>query len=154
MAIPLPGLKRILVSIDYSSTGDRALAWAVLHARTFAAELIVLHVIERGVHFGTFGYSETPGTPELSGDHARLEAHLREKLGDSGLVVRALVEVGDSAFKIREVAKRDSVDLIVIGTHGKSGIGDLLFSSVEEKIIHHTGCPVLTVPPTSEEEEG
>jgi universal stress protein A len=153
MALTLPALKRILASIDYSSQGDRALAWAVLQAQTFSAELIVLHVVERSVHFGTFGYSEPPGEPELGSDHARLEAHLREQLAGSGLVVRALVEVGDPAIKIREVARREAIDLIVIATHGKSGIGDLLFSSVAEKVIHHTGCPVLAVSPPSQEPE-
>jgi len=148
----LPEIRRVLVTIDYGETADRALAWAAALTIGCSAEMLVLHVVEKPMHFGTFGYSDSPGSPELSEDHARLETHLRARLSDSGLIVQALVEAGDPAVKIREVARRENVDLIVMGTRGKPGLEGLLFSSLTNKVVHHTGCPVLAVPPPFENE--
>lgn len=141
-----PAIAHILIPTDYSDTADRALAWAILQGRSFGAALTVLHVIPSHIHLGAIGFAdERDGSPDE--ERARLAAHVAAHLGDSGLTIRALVEIGEPAITIREVAKRDGIDLIVMGTHGTSRLEDLLFGSVTEKVVHHTGCPVLVVPP-------
>lgn len=149
MASISPSIARILVPTDYSETADLALAWAVLQARAFGAALAVLHVIPSHLHLGSIGFADKAASdPEE--EKERLATHVAAHLGDSGLTVQPLVEVGDPPLKIREVARREQVDLIVMGTHGTSRLEDLLFGSVTEKVVHHTGCPVLVVPPRTE----
>jgi nucleotide-binding universal stress UspA family protein len=152
MATMQPTIARILVPTDYSATADHALAWAVLHGRTFAAEVVVLHVLPSHRHFGALGYADRSEAGDLTKDREHLAAHVAAHLGDSGVTVRTLVEVGEPPLKIREVAQRERVDLIIMGTHGVSRLEDLIFGSVTEKVVHHTGCPVLVVPPRSEAE--
>jgi len=147
MASVVPTIGRILVATDYTPNSERALAWALFYAQTFRAELIVLHVVEKGVHFAAFGYAESPGRAELVGERRALECLLERHRVDGTITARSLVEIGEPAVKIREVAKRECVDLVILGTHGKNTIEDLLFSSVATKTIHHSGCPVLAVPP-------
>jgi len=154
MAPISPAIARILAPIDYSETADHALAWAILQSRAFAAELTVLHVIPSHLHFGPMGFADHPEKAAPTKDHEYLAAHVAAHLGDGGLKVRTLVEIGEPALKIREVARRDQIDLIVMGTYGTSRLEDLLCGSVTEKVVHHTGCPVLVVPPRSEEEVG
>jgi nucleotide-binding universal stress UspA family protein len=150
MAPMSAAIARILIPTDYSETADRALDWAILQGKTFAAELTVLHVTPSHLHFGAIGFADQPEEGGPAKQRERLAAHVTPFVGDSGLTVRFLVEVGEPAIKIREVARRDQIDLIVMGTHGASRLGDLLFGSVAEKVVHHTGCPVLVVPPRSE----
>jgi universal stress protein A len=152
MASEAAKIERVLIPIDYSSTADAALSWAVLHGRRFGASVSILHVLESQLHFSTFGYSEPPTHEELGKDRATLDAHVRAHLDDPELKVTTLVEVGDPALKIREVAAREKIDLIIMGTHGRTRLHDLLFGSVTEQVVHHTGCPVLVVPPRIEEE--
>ena len=126
MAPISPTIARILVPTDYSDTADHALAWAILQGRTFAAEVTVLHVIPRHLHLGAIGFADQPEKGGPAKERAHLAAHVAAHLGDSGLEVRSLVEVGEPAIKIREVARRDQIDLIVMGTHGTSRLEDLL----------------------------
>jgi universal stress protein A len=151
MASFVPRIGRILVATDFTPNSERALAWGLFYARSFRAELIVLHVVEKAVHFAAFGYAESSGQDELVGERRVLEGLLEKHRLDGALAGRTLVELGEPAAKIREVAKREGVDLIVLGTHGKSTLEDLLFSSVATKTIRHSGCPVLAVPPLAPE---
>ena len=143
-------IARILIPTDYSETADHALAWAMLHAKSFGAELVVLHVHSSHLHYGALGLADERSDEALATDRARLDAYVTERFADSGVKVRALLEVGDPSLKIREVARREQADVIVMGTHGTSRLEDLLFGSVTEKVVHHTGCPVLVVPPRTE----
>jgi nucleotide-binding universal stress UspA family protein len=143
---------RILIPTDYSETAEQALVWGILHARTFRAEVTVLHVRSSHLHYGALGAADEPGEGDVETERARLDAYVAERFAGSGLIVRTLLEVGEPGIRIREVARRDAIDLIVMGTHGASRLADLLFGSVAEKVVHHTGCPVLVVPPPAEAE--
>lgn len=149
-----PTIAQILVPTDYSETADHALAWAILQGRAFGAALTVLHVIPRHLHLGAIGFADQPEEGGRAKDREHLAAHVASHVSDSGLAVRPLVEIGEPAIQIREVARRDAIDLIVMGTHGTSRLDDLIFGSVAENVVHHTGCPVLVVPPPSEVEAG
>ena len=150
MAQISPAIARILVPTDYSETADHALEWAILQGRAFGAELTVLHVIPHHLHFGPMGFADRDEEGPAQ-DREHLAAHVAARAGDSGLKTRPLVEIGEPALKIREVARRDQIDLIVMGTNGTSRLQDVLCGSVTEAVVHHTGCPVMVVPPRSEE---
>lgn len=150
MALTTPTVARIVIPTDFSATADHALAWAILQARSFAAELVVLHVHSSHLHYGALGLADERSDAALAEDRARLDAYVAERFAGAGVKIRTLFEVGDPPLKIREVARREQADLIVMGTHGASRLEDLLFGSVTEKVVHHTGCPVLVVPPLSE----
>lgn len=152
MAADRPRLKRIVIPTDYSDCAGLAFDWALFLAHQLGAEVTVVHVVERHLHFAPGGYDEGPGPADVESDRTHLEAYVAERLGGRGIRVECRVAVGEPALRIREAARDLGADLIVMGTHGKSGLEDLLFGSVTEKVVHHTGCPVLVVPPRVEAE--
>ena len=142
-------LKSILVATDFGEASELALAYGRELARTFSARLHVLHVVENVM----MRYSaEVPFAvlPELQND---LEAAARKQLdetitGDdrSSLDVVATVQTSVSVpTDIVEYARKERVDLIVMGTHGRSGVQHLLMGSVAERVVRSAPCPVLTV---------
>jgi nucleotide-binding universal stress UspA family protein len=71
----------------------------------------------------------------------------------AGLDVEELIVYGDAAAEIVRVAKERSVDLIVIASHGRTGLGRILFGSTAEAVVRHASCPVLVVKPSQTEEK-
>jgi nucleotide-binding universal stress UspA family protein len=72
----------------------------------------------------------------------------------SGLDVEEVIVHGDAAAEIVRVAGERKVDLIVISSHGRTGLGRIIFGSTAEAVVRHASCPVLVVKPPPEEEEG
>lgn len=145
-----PKIERILVPTDYSPCADQAFAWAILHARRFGAALTILHVIEHHIHLAPAGGGDSLHPGDVDRARAELEAYVAKHLAGEGLRVECVVEVGEPPLKIREIARRCGADVIVMGTHGRSRLADMLTGSVVEKVVHHSGCPVLAVPPIAE----
>jgi len=134
-------LKKVLVATDFSPASDVALAYGRTLAGTFGASLRVLHVSEN--HFLR---------PMAADPHAVTEAQRRmldERLtGDDRRCLRAqtILEISDNpADAITSYAKSEGIDLIVMGTHGRTGVERLLVGSVAEHVIRAAPCPVLTV---------
>lgn len=133
-------LQRILVPVDFSSCSFDALHTAVRLAREFRAELTLLYVVEPVVNTGD-GASFLPLQEETEkAAHRRLES-LALQLTNC----RAIVRVGAPAHTIVGLAAELNADLIVIGTHGRSGFARVLLGSVAEQVIRHAGCPVFVV---------
>jgi universal stress protein A len=140
---------RILVPTDFSEPSDAALEYARGLALAFGASLHVLHVIEAACTSGSpeaEGMVETPPAFAALFDRAkgalgrRVPAVDRERL-------RATTEilVGASVKAIVDYATDRRIDLIVMGTHGRSGIAHLLVGSVAEQVIRKAPCPVMAV---------
>ncbi|MCA9612651.1 MAG: universal stress protein [Sandaracinus sp.] len=139
----------ILVPTDFSKASNLALEAANLLAKQNDAKVTLVHVFEpRGVLFGG-----EPGMEDGHGVakdveakiHAELEKVARERFPDVSKIKTALV-ISESAVKgIVEYAERENVDLIVIATHGRSGLSRMLIGSVAEKVVRHASCPVLTL---------
>ena len=141
--------KRILCPIDFSESSVRAFGHAAALARWYNAQLIVLHVVP------TFDPVQVRGD---LGDPVRLvtpisrEQVLEEMsrfLNVSVVSTQAslVAASGDPQTTIVDQAITNSVDLIVMGTHGRRGFKRLLLGSVTETVLHEAPCPVLTVPP-------
>ena len=143
------GLKRVLVPTDFSDTSEAALKYGVALAGAFGATLHVLHVANDPLHETWAGYA--PGTSFLSVVE-RMEANARHRIEDmvpkqdveTGRIVSATVW-GDARDQILKYAVDHHVDLIVCGTHGRSGWDHFVMGSVAEMIVRKASCPVLTV---------
>ncbi len=140
-------IRRIVCPTDFSVTARRAVDYAAEMARSFGAELVLLHVIpELNYPLRSFGMAS-------SFPHLREELHTRakeslEQLASAipgGLTIRTELRDGESHEQILECAKTEQADLIVIGTHGHTGIKHALLGSTAEKIVRLSTCPVLTV---------
>jgi nucleotide-binding universal stress UspA family protein len=143
-----PGLapKRILVPTDFSSTSMAALKYAVLYARQFGASLDLLHVLEPPPFLSDLKDVPLAMTEQEATKKATAElANLARREVDAAVPITPLVRSGKAYVEITEAARELQADLIVIATHGYTGLKHTLLGSVAERVIRHAGCPVLVV---------
>ncbi len=141
----------ILAPTDFSPAADAALPWADLLARTFDARLVLLHVVE--ITYETLADLPWDGVTPVGEVIARhLEEWARAELATraQGLVacetlVRTGLGAGLSRQRILEAAVEVGADLVVMGTHGRTGVDRILFGSVAEHVVRTSPVPVLTV---------
>jgi nucleotide-binding universal stress UspA family protein len=134
-------IRTILHPTDFSERSAAAFRLACSLARDHGATLIVLHVASPDVYLADGMYIPLPPGHRLDLKR-RLEA-LRPEGGDVRIEYR-LVE-GGPAPEILRVAAEEPCDLVVMGTHGRTGLGRLLMGSVAELVVRKAPCPVLTV---------
>jgi nucleotide-binding universal stress UspA family protein len=162
--------QRILVPVDFSAYAKEALTSAADISARFSASLVVLHVIATDIEMHAarqrerlvvprFGF--IPGPVEVPEEvretavvdlreqaHTALQQFLLPEL--AGRPVELRVEVGHPCEQILETTRREHVDLIVMGTHGRTGLEHVLLGSITERVARLAPCPVLTVKaPTS-----
>jgi nucleotide-binding universal stress UspA family protein len=135
-------VKRILVATDFSEQSEKALEWAKCFADAFKAKLVLLHVID------VFSLSETgalmTGMDPLGAIREQVRSHMdRLKTAFPGADI--MVREASPRPTIVELASELDCDLIVMGTHGRSGLVHLLLGSVAEYVVRHSKVPVLTV---------
>jgi nucleotide-binding universal stress UspA family protein len=142
-------LEQILVPTDFSEPSEKAVRYAKALAQAFGgATLHLLHVVETAFVHGWTSEGYVGALPEL---RERLEREARDALAkcatDAELPagVRLVTRVGHPVAEILRYARQEAVDLVVMGTHGRSGIGHLLMGSVAERVVRAASCPVLTV---------
>jgi universal stress protein A len=144
-------VQRILCPVDFSNESVYALRYAAMLASHFEGELLIVHAVEPlpyPVEFGPLPALFTDAEPVLlERSREQLEA-LRKKEFPDAIAARTLVEVGVAEHAICECAKRESADMIVLSTHGRSGLSHLLLGSVAERVLRFAHCPVLTIKPS------
>src|SRR6185369_1020454 len=143
-------VKNILVATDFGEASDSALRYGRELAGQFGATLHVVNVVEN-FYVTTFG-AETYAAivPEMQRE---LEAGARKRLDEalidsdrSGPASKAVVITsGSPAYAIVDYARENGIDLIVMGTHGRGALAQLLMGSVAERVVRIASCPVLTV---------
>jgi nucleotide-binding universal stress UspA family protein len=145
-------IQRILAPTDFSELSKQGLTSAQELAEAFGAKLLLLHVVEpppypvEGIvpsHLGATLLDDLER--QASNDLAQM---LSETHGSKVEVTRRVV-VGIPYRKIVEVAEEEKSDLIVMTTHGRTGLSHLVMGSVTEKIVRTAPCPVLTIRPTA-----
>ncbi len=144
--------KTILVPHDFSRCANHASALARDLAKIHGARLVLLHVAELPPMLGP-GATVIPdggGAPIGVREYAlrASEAHLAdlaERLRKDGVEVSVVSVAGHVATEVAETAAREHADLIVMGTHGRTGLAHVVLGSVTEKIVRHSLVPVLTV---------
>jgi nucleotide-binding universal stress UspA family protein len=140
---------RILVPVDFSDQSTRALDCAKTLAEKFGAALHVLTVVPDPYVLPNPGPWYVP-LPEdyTAGLRRDAESHLRDLLSAAertSLRAETVVFFGNPAAEILDYVRRASVDLIVMGTHGRGGVAHAVLGSVAEKVVRAAPCPVLTV---------
>jgi nucleotide-binding universal stress UspA family protein len=143
-------IRRILCPIDFSDSSRRALDHAVAIARWYGSTVTALHVFSP-TPVAAFGPGPVVFEPIVltDADRDHLLADTRafvQPESASGVTIDAMVREGSTAAEILDQATSMNADLLVIGTHGRSGFERLLLGSVAEKVLHKARCPVLTVP--------
>jgi nucleotide-binding universal stress UspA family protein len=144
-------LQRILVGVDYSPCSNAALALAWSFAATSGGTVDVLHVFRPPDSVpAEFTIASDKGNRSLTTllrERAQqdMQALLTQAKHAGISVGSALVEDGDPARRIVERAATGNYDLVVVGTHGRSGLDHVLLGSVAEKVVRHCSRPVLTV---------
>ena len=145
--------KRILVTTDFSDAGDHAISHAFRMAADHGAEVLLCHVIEPVVTPNPL-YAHYYPTELFSAEiQERAEADTRQALLDrvpkdeafAHVPHREIAAYGLPAEEIIRLAEKEQVDLIVIATHGRTGLKHLLMGSVADRVLRHVHCPVLVV---------
>lgn len=150
-------VRTILAPTDFSPASRRAIdvAQRWLSAVEDPARLVLFHAYHLPVEYTAYG--AVPTSLHFAQDAAeRAEAglaSLAEKLRREGLTVETLTREGYPPETIVAVAKELDVDVVALGTHGRTGLRHLLLGSNAERVVQKAGCPVLTVRMTEEEEE-
>jgi nucleotide-binding universal stress UspA family protein len=138
-------IRKILIPSDFSDGSERAVEYAELFARSFGAKILLVHAIEPFPYSATDSLTLVDHSKALATIAASLLENQRKPLLKAGLEVRTRVLIGLPASEILRAAAKEKADLIVMGTHGRSGLGHLLVGSVAEKVVRMAKCPVMTV---------
>jgi nucleotide-binding universal stress UspA family protein len=139
-------LKQILIPIDFSDYSDQALRWGVSLAQKYGAQLLLLHVIPEVLE--EVSARESAGEQLVIDLTAEVEAQLHEIARQGlkeGVAMDVRVADGEPADAILRMARQEKVDLIVMGTHGRTGLSHLLLGSTAEAVVRAAACPVFTV---------
>ena len=133
-------MKKILFPTDFSTASDAALVHAENLAKQSSAELLILHIEEPPLAYG--GGELYYGLPEPSSE--RILKMLSDVCpSDPQLSFKHRLVMGDPATEIVRVAEEEQAELIVLGTHGRTGLSRILMGSVAEAVVRHAPCPVL-----------
>lgn len=139
---------KILTAIDFSECSDFAFEYALALARQFNSELTVLHVINepvdlRGFYVPHISFEQLEKEIE-EGAIAMMDKFCRERMGDFTSYKTAIV-TGIPYEEITRKAGETGASLIVIGTHGRTGLDHIIFGSTAERVVRSAVCPVLTI---------
>ncbi len=141
-------VKRILCPTDFSESSEHALTYAVSFARQYGATIYLVHVIEPitavpAIYLDpAMTLDERPGLENSI--HKLLDEAIPKEIKDEVKVI-PMIRRGAPFVEIITVAKEENVDLIIIATHGRSGLAHLLLGSTAERVVRKAPCPVLTV---------
>jgi nucleotide-binding universal stress UspA family protein len=144
-ALPAFKLRKILVPVDFSECSRKALEYAVPFARQFGAEVDLLFVVQ----------PYYPVSDMVPVDVEAIEVRMREtgeqelaalkKSMDPDLKVATVVRIGNPHVEIVRAAKELEADLIILSTHGRTGLSHVVMGSTTERVVRHAGCPVLVL---------
>lgn len=137
-------LQRILVPVDFSSPSELALKYATAFAARFGGKIALLHVVESGRLVGELSENDTGLTAIPRRVEERLWT-LASRFGEPALFDRMAVRTGRPFHEIGAAASELGSDLIVISTHGYTGLDYVLLGGTAERVIRHAPCPVLVV---------
>ena len=151
-------IQKVLIALDYDPTAEKVAEEGYALAKAMGAEVTLLHVISDPVNYtapghitimGFAGYMEI-NTLQADTADALIKASMtyldqsRKHLGDKE--IHTLVEEGDSADTILKIAKSIHADVIIMGSHSRKWLENVLMGSVTENVLHHTTIPLFIVP--------
>jgi len=141
-------IKNILVPIDFSDYSKNALKYAVQFAKQFDAKIFLIYVVEPIIYPADFSMGQV-ALPSMDIDlHSRAEVELKNLakiFTDSVVQIKTIIKTGKPFVEINDYAAEKNIDLIIIATHGHTGVEHILFGSTAEKVVRKAPCPVLTL---------
>ncbi len=146
---------KLLVAVDFSDPTDLILRVARRLARSLDASVWIVHAAEPEPDF--VGYDAGPEVvrgqvaKELRDEHRHLQEYA-DQLREAGVDVKAILVQGPTVETLLEMAEKQGSDLIIVGSHGRSMVGEMLMGSVSKGLIRAGRCPVTVVPVGREEE--
>lgn len=143
-------LNKILVPVDFSEHSKKALSYAISFAGKFHSEMILVYVVEPTIYPADFSFGQV-AVPSIENElrergKAELENLANTLVGES-TPVKTIVRTGKPYLEIIKTAEEEGIDIIIIATHGHSGVEHLLFGGTTEKVVRKAPCPVLIVRP-------
>jgi nucleotide-binding universal stress UspA family protein len=149
---------KALIALDYDPTAQKVAEAGFSMAKAMGAEVVLLHVISDPVYYSSVEYSPIMGfSGYMELDPIQLESvdglikasqnfldKSKEHLGDD--TIKTLVKEGDFAETILKTAKSEHADVIVMGSHSRKWLENMVMGSVTEKVLHHTTIPLLIIP--------
>jgi len=143
-------VQKILFPVDLTEKIDPLLPWVTTLVEKFDATLIVLFVTQDLASFTSF-YMPHPHIKSMQEEALKAAQQkmeeVRQQYFQDFKKVETRVVQGDPAAKILEVAQKEGVDLIIMGTHGRKGLERAIFGSVCDKVVRNSKIPVLTIYP-------
>ncbi|MGZ4962251.1 MAG: universal stress protein [Limisphaerales bacterium] len=147
--IPTPAtpfkLSKILVPVDFSTRSRKAVDYAMALARQFSSEVILLNVVQPYMPVADVVMVDTLDMIEQFKKSAQKDLEKWRNEIDPSILSRSQLRSGEPYHEIVQAAKDLDVDLIVISTHGRTGLAHTFLGSTSERVIRHAGCPVLVV---------
>jgi nucleotide-binding universal stress UspA family protein len=140
-------IQTIVVPTDFSEFAEYAFTWALGIAADWKAKVVVVHAVHP---ISYLAFPDSVYVPDLQKMEAEMIADAEKRLADftakkgsSPVPVETRVAVGEAMGEICQAATREHADLIVMGSHGRTGLSHVLLGSVAERIVRHAPCPVL-----------
>jgi universal stress protein A len=150
--VDLKALKRILVPTDFSDPSEEALKTAIAFGQAFGATLDLVHVavevaypLPPPIDLASLPIDIGPALERAAEGLALEEARVREV----GVACESATLVGRADQEIVERARATAADLIIMGTHGRSGLAHAILGSSTTRVVQHAACPILIVPKRS-----
>lgn len=141
-------IKKILVPIDFSDYSKSALRYSVNFAKSFNASITLIYVVEPIIYPPDFSMGQI-AIPTINTEWDERAKEELDKLAKTEipaeLQVKTMIKTGKPFVEIIETAKEENADLIIIATHGHTGVEHILFGSTAEKVVRKAPCPVLTL---------
>jgi universal stress protein A len=139
-------IKRILVPVDFSEYSEKALDWAMTMAEQWSAQVYLCHVIPQPSYPTMLGGADLMQVEsQLRNDAETRLQDLVSKLQGRKAATDIRISLGEPFHDICRIAEEERIDLIVMGTHGRTGVRHVLLGSVAERVVRHSPCPVLVV---------
>lgn len=139
---------KVLLSTDFSEHSKVAVPWAVDLAKKYKADLHIIHVFDEAAieafFFNYAGQADEYFAKFREGFQNEID-ELLSGLDTGGITIRPVLANGNPFLEIVQYAKENGIDIIVLGTHGRTGMAHMFMGSIAEKVVRKAHCPVLTV---------
>ena len=151
-------MKNLLIALDYEDSSLEVAKMGHRMARALSASPVLLHVVQEATYFSSLKYSPIMGYDNFSGldtietDNTFTAKKIAEqylaqiRTGVKDDSIQTMVEIGDYSEIILSTALKLKVEMIIMGTHHRSGIGKILAGSIAEKVLHQSTIPILIIP--------
>lgn len=148
-----PGYRKILVPVDFPTPSPRSLRYAIAFARQFGAEITLLHSVDLRFLAPSEAYMLYDFAEAASAMEEAAQAEMKALLAATdwqGLKVKAVLENGHAGDRITRSAQELNADLVILPTHGYTGLKHIFLGSTAEYVVRHAPVPVLVTPPVKE----